>query len=910
MNPFVLNEFIKDYWLGSGNFYARSVKPTQASRPGGVISTVKIARRYYQPPKTNYDFALFHYFQLGQLPPDLFGIERLKWDTWVNAVDIMKNNDVLISVVVETGMTLTPRDVWLRKTGVDNNFIMAVFQNPNFNYGTILPYLRREDNDGLISTEDGYGIPISTGLYEQQSLDQLDLVVHFYSNSNYTRGETLTKTKSGYAMSYDVANPRNVNEVNNFFSLFKDKLSLGWVNADGFIYTLPAAIKHASEFVSKELGVYQDQTIQKKIFFKLKDAVEYSTKGGLIPNKIFRLEDTELFNPLDVEAFVGVGDEQNFKGVNIDTDATWPMKPVLGYEVTIDTIELLMAKHKFIADNYNDAVVMFVVRRPGIVKNRHYTRHRLDIYDRLPTALKNMFLTSPAHILPSWSLGLFDKDAVAGRLFYDKSFDPNGRDIISTIGLAGMTTLVAKNPILLSKEWVDGKLHQSALVDWGYREELWYRQNQLYLEILPYDMEGKLLDTSYRPANFAGRLHFQNLPQAKCVETHLVKWYSSKLEYHQKIDGEQHILSEDGLFFGYGCYVSHDVEAGIWELAVESVHYTVESVLGSAAPNKIVWDMNRLEQEGLVGRVVEGGRHIHCITYFDSHSNHKDYVELVIQPDEDGLLGIIPANIDVWMDDLLLVEGVDFVVGRGRIFIFMVGESKQSQIRVRMHGLTHLSTHIPPLDVGWVKGGQIVFKETTRRLADKQLKISIGGRVYHRSEVGFGNSSRITDGVMSGEPYMVKEHMVTLENYFNVSTVQTAQADQLIEDEVLAMAALHDPITEEPSFERFFNVRRRRVISGLINTLVYNFLYTERFLKNEIKGNYTKADTDLWLSDFLYLVAVDPTQQSVFNPQYLEVLPHREAYVNLSMLQLKFVQFVNTTYLDGQVNLDNYIIAI
>ncbi len=909
MNPFVLNEFIKKYWMGSGNFFSHTVRPTQASRPGGSISTVKIARRYYEPPETNYDYPLFHYFQLGQLPPELFGIEDLEKDAWVRSDLIMKNNDVLIQIVVETGMTLTPRDIWLRKTRIDNNFIMAIFQNPNFNYGTVLPYLRREESDGLISTEDGYGIPISTGRYEQQSLDQIDLVIHFYSNADYFKGDVRKGFTAGKAMSYDVANPKNLTETMQFLNGFEDSLSIGWVNGNGFIYTLPAAKAVADEFTSKELGVYQDLTIKEKIFFKLSDALEYTREGQQIPNKLFRLNENQFINRDDIEVFVGVGDAETFKGVNVNVSEVETITPVFGYELSITTIELLMAKHKFIADDYQNAVVLFIVRQSGKPKTRQYSRFRLDLYDSFPTQLKDQLVTGKDFKFHPWSVEAFN-ESKASRLIYGKDFDRFEYAMLPYIGVSGLSNLVAKNPIHLTKELIGGKLHQSAMADWGYREELWYRQNQLYLEILPYSMDGRLLQTSYRPANFAGRLHFQNLPEAKCVETRLVKWYSKRPEFHRKIEADEYILTDDAKFFGWGCYISNDIQSGIWELAEEGKHYDKIDWDIPGKKRKLQWNKSYLESQSLVGRIVEGGKHVHLITYFDSHNQYKDFAEINILPDDDGNLGICPAYIDVWMDDLLLIEGVDYVVGKGKIFVFLIGRDKRSQIRLRMHGISPYGHHIPPLVVGWASGGQIVFGEDARKLADKQLQITIGGRVYHRDEVGFGDGDKITDDVMMGEPFMVKENRAVLENYFDGSTVEETLKDLVADKEAQDMAALCHPVENDSIFAKMDQSRLRKVISGLINTLVYNFLYTERFLKEEIKTNYTKAETDIWLADFLYLVDVDVTKQKVFNDQTMLVLPHREAFVSLSQLQVKFIQFVNETYLENKVTLSNYIIAI
>lgn len=128
----------------------------------------------------------------------------------------MQDNEVLIQLIADNGIMLTPRDVWLKKSAIDNNFIMAIFQNPNFDYGTTLPYLKQESNDGLISTEDGDGIPINSGRYEPAFIDVLEFTIHFYCNSNYFSGVKRSNPDKYKMLHYDVVNPKDESEVLSF----------------------------------------------------------------------------------------------------------------------------------------------------------------------------------------------------------------------------------------------------------------------------------------------------------------------------------------------------------------------------------------------------------------------------------------------------------------------------------------------------------------------------------------------------------------------------------------------------------------------------------------------------------------------------------------------------------------------
>lgn len=905
MNPFVLNAVIKNSWIGSGRYYSHSVKPTRVSKPGGTNFSTKIARRYYDPPKTNYDIPLFHYYQIGQLPPFLFKIYELENDAWVRADTIMQHNELMITVVADNGITLTPRDIWLRKTAIDHNFIIAIFQNPNFNYGEITPNLRIEEQNGLVSTEDMQPIPIDTGSRLSASLDVLELTVHFYSNGNYFDGSWRTKNKTGKMLICETANLKNEKEVSTWLSKFSENVSMGWVNGNGLIYTINSARSRAEDFATKELSVFTDHTIERKVFIPLKNSLTYFSDENEKPHQCFRFSLTGIINKDDISAFVGVGDIDSFKGISLEVNPDKGFKQITNIEISFAEIHRLMAKNGFLASAiYSDIHVMFIIRRGGVEQPTPYTSLRLDLLDTLTTEQRNQILFKDIDF-PAWSIESLTRSS-PNEFMYKKAERLTDNDVLNNYGLSGVTNLVAKNPIVPHQEFHNDKAYQVVLADWAFREELAYRKDKLFLEVLPTGLDGRLLETSYRFANFAGKLHFQNLPTAKCMETHLVKWYTDELTLQPKLSGDV-VISEDGLFFGYGCYVSSDMIN--WDLAIKDLHYVI---IQERKKKTILWDKGFLESKGLVGRVVEGGKHVHHITYFNHHNDYKDYAVIDFVKDVDGYYGVYPAQINIWMDGYLLVKDLDYVIKDHRIYIFYVGVNKESKIRIRMAGISPTGKPLEPIQKGYVNNGKIVFGADLRRLRNKQLRINIAGRMYHKSEMGFGDNGKVIEDVSPGEPYVVEEIYPCIENYMDASTIDEWNKEKAFENEVVSFMQNIDPLPSIPSSNEAGRPglsRKRKVISGLINYLVYNFLVTPGFLKNEIKTSYNKQMTDVWLAEILHLVDVDITKQSMYNEDNVIVLPHRSAFVLLSSNQFRFIEFVNNTYLNGRVTITGYILV-
>ena len=97
MNSFVLNTIVKDCWNATGKYFSATVRPTRVSKTGGSLHAARIARRFITPPKTNILEPFFHYYQVGDIEPYLFSVNKFAKNEWVSVEKLMVDNEIFIN---------------------------------------------------------------------------------------------------------------------------------------------------------------------------------------------------------------------------------------------------------------------------------------------------------------------------------------------------------------------------------------------------------------------------------------------------------------------------------------------------------------------------------------------------------------------------------------------------------------------------------------------------------------------------------------------------------------------------------------------------------------------------------------------------------------------------------------------
>lgn len=900
MSPFVLNAVVKDCWNATGKYNTVTVRPAKVSKAGGSLHTTRIARRFIEPPKTTILEPFFQYYQIGDIEPYLFGVYNFVKDTWVSVEKLMMDNEVFINVFLDNGIMLTPKDCWLKKAGVDRNYILAVYVNPMFDYGTHSQsvLLQEDTGDSLLTYEDGSPIPISPdGGVDVNSLEQSRLLIRFYTNPSYNKG--VGRLHNSKMVLYTANNPSTASAALTFLNSFPDNITTGWVLFNGMVSSLAYAKTNVAQLAQRETAVYVDKSIVKKLWFKLTTTpVHYLSEGA---GYTLRLGTTGFYSLDNISLFVGTGSGSTFKGFYLDSSLEKYTYQISNTEIGISAyaIGLLRIETDFLDDLSNVYIYAVIRDNPQeTVKSPGLNSGRLELLDGLSLTERNKIFNGDYPALNKWKIDDF-RNTPFLQLMQSRVEDINDKLIVDGYGYSGVNRLFNTYPAYPESSTLSGFLLQRFRAGYAMRDKGFVDYSDFKIEALVYDKTGKLIRSQFFAHDAIGYVAFNDLPETKFAELTLTKGYSNELRYFHKRVGNL-VLSPETKIFGYAVYVTPANHFGDWSLAAEGHHYTVVQVSGQDA---IHWDNSVMAGENLLGRVVFGGDHYHYMTNSGLTKQGRDYQTLTILNDDDSHLGISPATIDIYLAGYLLHDGLDYVINGNKIYIFTPSVTGDP-VRVRLCGLSPTGKRLPPIDVGFTDQGQIGLGSKCRQMMFKQCQFNIGGVIYSEDEINLGNSGQFNTDLGSGVAYSVKQRVAAIENYLDQSSVQSMAVENSDSQALYDGLQEQYPISEDRVITTVTDDLKHQVMSCFLNEILYQLKQGWKY--SEIIHPYDKALVDTWITPFASILASDICLQSTYNPDFLLVSVHDKEVAVVSQKQLDFIKFCNANYLQNRVRIDGY----
>lgn len=947
MNPFVLNTVIKDCWNATGETYTTTVKPARVSKMSGNVVETRIARRYYKPPKTLYREALFHYFQIGDIEPYLFGVKRFIKDEWMNTEELMQRNEILINVGMNNGILFSPRDCWLKKNREDRNWVLAVMHNPMFNYGLDNVLLKQETVPNIVTTEKGDDIVLREYGPIKGSIQSSEVFIQFYRNPAYFSHEgRLNHLK---VVSYESNNPPTAAKALEFLDKFYDRreeylleqenleglivveedeevaiivdedvMQVGWVLFNGWVSTLDYARRHVAELAQREIAVYWDETIKKKMWFRVDRLSKFKVHeefllgqehnvfqlvteddDGIIVDKktgqmayLLRLGDKGFYNVDNVDLFLGTGMGNNFKGLNLDFNLKAYSFQVTNLEIGISeyVVKKIIDKYPELYNN-NNLYLYAVIRENG---NKMFERNTsyLSVLDQLPFPERNKMLAGIYPEFRHWEASHLSTCPLL-RLMRSKVENVTEDLIVKAYGYSGLNRLFNQYPIYPSKYEKEGKWYQTFIGDSAIKERTFLDRNNFKVEALVYNMQGKLTHTQFFDHDWAGYCQFDFIPEAKFAELNLIHQYSTELSYLKFVEGDT-VIDEGMKTFGYGCYVE---DGNNWILGRQGFHYNV-------VDGEIKWIALAVQGKRVI--VATGDQYYHHVTSMHAINNGRDYGVLTIDKG-DTVEGLQPACMEVYLHGALLVEGIDYTVNIDKIYIFKPSVRHQ-KIRVRLKGLSTTGKRLKAKATGFSYLGRICFDRTVREMDVRQLQFNIGGGLYSRDEILLGNSEEENLAIGTAKPYSVTQRLATVEHYLNASSLQLrAEEDAKLDTLYDNLDQLY-PITIDHSISLAIE-DKYKVISVFLNEVLYKLL-NENWLDSQLDNVYVLGQVEYWISDIQHLILVDACHSEHYNGEMMVVAPHAgNNQIQIKTKQLEFLNFLNEHFLGNRANIEDFIVG-
>jgi hypothetical protein len=904
MNPFVLNTILADSWFAAGLGYNHTIKPSRVSPPGGFKGTARVAGRYYEPPATNVRNASFHYYHIGQMPTHFLGMFNVIPGKWYSVEDLINKDNHLIDAVLTNGVTLSPRHVFIMKSPIDCNLIVATLVVPGFDYGeTVIALAQEEFPVFLVTSEDGGSIPLDGGKRVTASINIVELVLHFSFNHRANAADIRHPAQWDFLshskiVQYDCAMLATTSEVTSFLDKYTDQLFAAWVIANGKIMTVASALAAASTLVGKELCVHYDRTIKVKQFHNFGSSATMTSNENGVRKHIINIG-AALESPHDVSLFLGIGNDTTFKGLSLDNRHIELVQQVTNHHLAINDVQLneLRLKHGFL-NTGEDLVIYAVIRKSTLSRMGGSQYARLDVLTGLGTTLKNNFL-SDAGLIPEWqgiSLELNEYNVLRNspvRLF-------NENRIVDGYGYVGLSRLFTPALIKGTTFTRHGNTYSKFKTSILSRERTKKLPTRSEVEVIAYGLDNKLETSKYLTQNIAGMVTFKN-KDLKYIESNLVRQLFGTLKGNHKLYGNQ-VLNADALFYGWQCYVC-EKENGVanqeWFRAVKDLHYTIATI---GVNKTIVWNTSVLNLNNLVGCFTIGGDVSHVVTYVRYINLRRGYMSVNFVTDVDGLMPLPSERVDVWLAGGLLIEGIDYLVGRDQIIIFKKFTSINDEVRIRLSGLPLDGSHSQPLETGYVDRGKISFDHKSRIFRGKEVQINIGGEIQHASTICYGHETENALTGYNGKPYQIKEHIQPLEGYTDANTFDEVDRMHVMENVIVDTLNTLAPINYVRETTTLALGLHHQVVSVFLNEIIYQIL-NEGLIATQISGTYTKAMTDGWFAPLLYLLEYDVSLNPILNINFITVNPHEKTTINVNTHQLRLFNFVNQNYLNSKVTM-------
>jgi hypothetical protein len=272
------------------------------------------------------------------------------------------------------------------------------------------------------------------------------------------------------------------------------------------------------------------------------------------------------------------------------------------------------------------------------------------------------------------------------------------------------------------------------------------------------------------------------------------------------------------------------------------------------------------------------------------------------------------GELDIWLNDNKLVEGIDYIVQFPQVVItnkqYLKNVKTDPQdIVVRFTGFCNADFSRQQFDdVGFIEWGRLSNNNKFDIRDDKVLSIQVGGRTYDRSELLFAEKDAgvTVPDARNGEPYQVRDIIVPLQGLTGDDTYSLRAKSQVIDkavsDYLTAKLPESDPGTPNVISEQWpvYSPFLSRIMADLLSGVLAPAYLT---------GAYSDQDVLTTCQPYTWLLAFDQTQDATLaDPNYMNVQPHPYQDVQqVSIYIYKFLSRVNAVFLHNRTNLSHFI---
>lgn len=842
---------VKQIWCTPDQDKQVIIQPALISSQYGTFNTVRVQWRDIALPIAGQSFFVY---QIGQLNPSLMGL----FDTmaqWIS-MDVACNQQNMVCDIYDAAGIQLPRfATWFMLTP-DRNLILAIQQQPKIpiTLGFQNIFFRVYTNAFFDSVRATVGNTANYIHVEGKQIVTTQDILNI--QTNYQHYQTLPGVVYGF--------------VNGFLVSSIDMISVS--TGDVVEYVYDSSVYFSTSFLIGNLSTFTStlDTMQKYL-------IHYSqTSDGTIDYQ----DDVDFFliSPLVNNRYNGIYYHRN--NANAIRQVTHK-----DYSISVPYLVSLANIQNW--SNFEGLSILMHVRKAGYNRPLGFENNRIEEMYKLSDANVVAAMTGLNSTVPNWRAEVLEASPYT-EIMRSKLTDITEDMAESALGYNASSRILALTPTLIN--------NGTQVID------------------LPAGLQNNITAYEY---DTNGLL----------------------LGYYQQLIGSQYVINNTNcglveVITGLPTTAIDDVYGAMTQTVDPTLDYAMYTCrIINGVPTNIWTDVTSSGQYVIINNVLTWL--IDPTVYFTLVRSNKNFLAYTITLTiEDGVLSFpltqqmtrnngtqtyvmqVPmGQLDLWLNKNALVYGIDYIYRFPNIVIinkqYLVNQATDPQvIGIRFTNLANADQSLLITgDRGFISDGVLSNNNRFDIRDDKVLRITVGGATKDRSTLVFSENDDTvrTNDPTNGKPYSVTDIVVPMRGVTDISTAVFRNQSIVIDNAVSDYLTIKIP---DPDFTALSAIPQLYPLYSPFLSAIINDLMNNDFAEyNKLQQFYNDTDVVGFVAPYLKWLAFDPTQpNTASDPKYTVVQPHYlNTVVSLDIYSLKFIHRVNYLYMNGLVNLSNFV---
>lgn len=857
MADYLVEHARKNVWCSPRMDHQVILQARRVSAPNGVSGSINLMWGRIPMPETG---ARFHVFQIGQIYAPLLGLLPLR-RMWYRLSKAMIDNKMMADIYVATGLQLPRAETWILIT--EDRAILVATRDQSW-----LPAVRTESVYLRLYTNSYFSSPRA----DDDGIDhKINVVSHRFTNIN---GVLL------FQQNY--INHQSLPGLTTLFvnGEYRLRLQPQFIKAGDVIeFVYDSSVKQVLEFKLSESDVF-DSTKDLKRKYLL-------THGGdQVPGSMIDYRD-------DIDVYVirrstvGSSQQPQFRGVfyHKNRDDSLRMVTHRDYSATVQYVAGFLNDHEFLGSE-DDAIIRLHIRHSGYERPVIFEHHRIHELYKLPYQDRRMAMIGTESTVDVWKAASLEASEYTQIM--DSTWPQVTRALVETAyGYNGVAKVMADTPIRI--EINNGVRH--AHIPYGL---------QFGSTVYEFDGDGLLLGWFY----WAGGSHYHPYyAQTELVEVikgragysiGTVFGQDTQVTLKDNVNYRFYITPKDGSGARLNDWMDVTGDETRYVVINGVVHWTVSDISYGTAiksdENILGYRLQMAAQDGLLKFSIDGA---------------------AIYPNApQGVAGIPPAKLDLWLNGHALIEDLDYQVKWPEIVVVnkeYLNAGDQQEIVVRGYGFCRPDmTREPVPEYGFVKWGLLSKNRRFNVRDDRVLRMVVRGATIHRDELVFSEDDsgiRLPDA-MNGSPYLIDEVIYPIGDLVTEDFFEYREQSQVVDGQIEDYLTLKLP---EPDEDNPNMIPNKYWLVSPFSSVVMHHLQLGYISMDGFRGQYSDRDVMERLADYEYLLEFEPTRQDL-ELDLVNVHPHNKFTVQqLDIYQYNFLNRAIKVFLDDKVDITQFI---